>query len=522
MPGPGIDQWLISRAVPGAGTVRFRLIGRDVVHIGRSTSNDLVLPDPGVSRDHAVLEWRDDDAGSGHWRLSDQASSSGTYVNGVALQRFQSLRLEPGDRVDIGPIALEYIERDPDSGSSTIHTVHEDTAVDRVDAIEPAALTAQQLEAVLNASHQIHVSESDQAVHECVVNALVQATGFPDVAFVRPSPDSAEILVLASAGDAHKRRFSRTVLRRARQGPVVISDARSEGATLAGTLVGLDMARVICVPVEHNENFFGLVYLSDRGKAGANLGVLASLVQSVARVAALALGNLLRTRMSQRLEAEQRAMFNGTLQALIAAIDAKDPYTRGHSARVADYSVLLARACGLPPEECERARLCGMVHDIGKIGVSELILRKTEQLTEDEFRSIAAHPEIGHAILQGIPQMADLLPGVLEHHERYDGTGYPHGTKGRAISQLGRLVCIADSLDAMTTSRTYRQARPLADAIAEIQRCAGTQFDPEMATALARIDVRDLRGVVGAHVMGPTIHVAPPEAAHPFTEIKAG
>jgi HD-GYP domain-containing protein (c-di-GMP phosphodiesterase class II) len=225
-----------------------------------------------------------------------------------------------------------------------------------------------------------------------------------------------------------------------------------------------------------------------------------------------------RTRMAQRLESEQRAMFDGTLQALIAAIDAKDPYTRGHSARVAEYAWLIARAAGLNDEDAARARLCGLVHDIGKIGVSESVLRKTDRLTEEEFREIAAHPVIGHAILKGIPQMADLLPGVLEHHERFDGRGYPNGTPGMEISRLGRLVAVADALDAMTTNRTYRKARPMPEAVAEVVRCSGAQFDPGFAEALARVDPRELQRVVGSHVMSGLPDVAPPPHARPHTD----
>ncbi|MBL9141949.1 MAG: FHA domain-containing protein, partial [Phycisphaerae bacterium] len=379
---------MISRSGPGTGSIRYRLQPPETVHVGRSTSNNLVLPDPGVSRDHATLEWNDHDDGTGHWRVSDLASSSGTRVNGVPLLHFRSLRLEPGDRVDFGPVAMEFLMRAPDAGTSTIHSRCDDTPPAQVEPVEPAALSAQQLEAVLEASHRIHLSATEEAVYECAVNSLVKATGFPDIAFVRPAADSAEVRVLAAAGGAAERRFSRTVLRRARAGPVLISDPRTQGMTIAGTLAGTDMARVICVPVQHNEDFFGLLYLSDRGKIGVKVEALASLVQSVAGVSALALSNLLRIKMSQRLEAEQRSMFDGTMQALIATIDAKDPYTRGHSARVADYATLLARALGLPAEECERIRLCGLVHDIGKIGVSEAILRKSDQLSEAEFRVI--------------------------------------------------------------------------------------------------------------------------------------
>ena len=515
------DLWLVSSN--GKGDVRHRLQPPESVRIGRSSTNELILPDPAVSREHAVLDWIPDDTGtSGEWRVMDRGSSSGTRVNGVPLRVLQSLRLEPGDRVEVGPVALEFVQRCEETGSSTIHTMADHMTAESVESVQPTPLTAEQLTAVLDASHQIHAAGSEEAIFKSAVEVLAKATGFQDVAFVRPSPDGADLRVLAATGKAGERRLSRTVVRRARGGPVIITDSRASDVTMVGTLVGLDSSRIICVPVSVGDDFFGLLYLTDRTIRGASVEMLAALAQSIGQVAALALSNQLRTRMARRLEEEQRAMFDGTLHALIASIDAKDPYTRGHSARVADYAELLARAAGLPAAECERARLCGLVHDIGKIGVSEAVLRKADQLTEEEFKHIAAHPVIGYEILRGIPQMTDVLPGVLEHHERYDGRGYPNGTQGESISRLGRLVCIADSLDAMTTNRTYRTARSLEDALAEIQRCSGSQFDPALCKALAKVDIRELRRVVGAHVMNGVGFPEPPELARPFTELKAG
>ena len=149
------------------------------------------------------------------------------------------------------------------------------------------------------------------------------------------------------------------------------------------------------------------------------------------------------------------------------------------------------------------ARLCGLVHDIGKIGVSEDVLRKPGRLTDEEFRHVAAHPVTGHEILRGIPQMSVVLPGVLHHHERHDGRGYPHGLAGEAIPLLARVVAVADAIDAMTTSRTYRPARPMRDAVAEVLRSAGTHFDPVLARVVGAIDLRDLQAIVGLHVFGP-------------------
>jgi HD-GYP domain-containing protein (c-di-GMP phosphodiesterase class II) len=188
------------------------------------------------------------------------------------------------------------------------------------------------------------------------------------------------------------------------------------------------------------------------------------------------------------LYAEQQALFLGTLEALTASIDAKDRYTCGHSRRVAHLSHRLALAIGMSEEDADRVRIAGLVHDVGKIGVPEAVLVKAGRLTDQEFDAIKKHPEIGFRILKDIRLLTDVLPGVLHHHERYDGRGYPHGIAGEAIPQLARIIALADTFDAMSSNRSYRAAMPRAETLAEITRCAGAQFDPEMAKVFVTLD----------------------------------
>ena len=188
------------------------------------------------------------------------------------------------------------------------------------------------------------------------------------------------------------------------------------------------------------------------------------------------------------LYADLDAMFLGTLQAMVAAIDAKDPYTRGHSQRVALLSRDLAAAIGLPETFVRDAHLAGLVHDIGKIGVPESVLRKAGRLDDDEFAMIRRHPQIGHRILKDIPQVRELLPGVLCHHEAWDGSGYPAGMEGEEIPLLARIIAICDSFDAMSSSRTYRRAMPRAEVLEEIRRCAGRFYDPRLVPVFLGLD----------------------------------
>lgn len=184
---------------------------------------------------------------------------------------------------------------------------------------------------------------------------------------------------------------------------------------------------------------------------------------------------------------DQHDLFMGSLRALTSSIDAKDPYTCGHSERVAHLAVLLARAIGMTEDEVETVRIAGVIHDVGKIGVPEDVLRKQGKLTDDEFDEIKKHPEIGHTILRDIPLMAPMLPGVLHHHERWDGRGYPNKLAGDQIPRIARILALADTFDAMSSTRSYRAAMPREKVLEEIRNCAGTQFDPELAPVFAQL-----------------------------------
>lgn len=189
----------------------------------------------------------------------------------------------------------------------------------------------------------------------------------------------------------------------------------------------------------------------------------------------------------------------GLLHALTSAVDAKDAYTCGHSERVALLSRNLAQHVGLTDADVEQIYMAGLLHDVGKIGVPESVLQKAGRLTADEFEHMKKHPEIGARILVDVKQLKPIIPGVLHHHERYDGKGYPHGLSGERIPLMGRIICLADCFDAMTSNRTYRKALPIEVARSEIRRCSGTQFDPALAEAFLRTTPDALRELLRDH-----------------------
>jgi hypothetical protein len=181
---------------------------------------------------------------------------------------------------------------------------------------------------------------------------------------------------------------------------------------------------------------------------------------------------------------QRESLLVDLVRSMVSAIDAKDPYTRGHSERVALVARRLAEELAMTPTECERIYLTGLLHDLGKIGVDDAILHKPAKLSDEERAAIMRHPAQGWAILQDLPQLQGELPGVLHHHENYDGTGYPDHLAGQEIPLPARVVAVADSFDAMSSDRPYRRAMPLDRVLGILRGGSGTQWDPQIIDAL--------------------------------------
>ncbi len=181
---------------------------------------------------------------------------------------------------------------------------------------------------------------------------------------------------------------------------------------------------------------------------------------------------------------ENRELFLGSIRMLAAAIDEKDPYTRGHSGRVAKYSMVIAQELDMTKEELDRLRISALLHDVGKIGVDDRVLKKPDALTPDEFDLMKQHTVKGANIMRPVAQLKEMLPGIELHHEHIDGRGYPYGLQGPQIPLMAKIIAVADTLDAMTTNRPYQSAMDLEFAINRIKTLTGTKFDAAVVTAL--------------------------------------
>ena len=212
----------------------------------------------------------------------------------------------------------------------------------------------------------------------------------------------------------------------------------------------------------------------------------------------------------KRAADENKNLFMGSIQMLAGAVDEKDPYTRGHSDRVTKYSLMIAKEMGMDPEFLEVLRISAQLHDVGKIGIEDRILKKPGTLTPEEFEIMKTHTTKGANILRPVPQLREMLPGIELHHEALNGRGYPYGLKGDEIPLLARVIAVADTFDALTTNRPYQQAHDPVEALRIIQNLSGQRLDPKAVAALLAVFERgEIR------IQKQPIHTIPLESAAP-------
>ncbi len=238
-------------------------------------------------------------------------------------------------------------------------------------------------------------------------------------------------------------------------------------------------APLICSPLKIENKVIGVVNVTDKKSGQPFVQQDLNLLSAIGTQLAAVIEN-------RRLFTDIRELFITTVRAFSLALDAKDHYTYGHSQRVTECALAIAGELSLSDEERANIELAGLLHDIGKIGISEAILSKPAKLTTEEFNEIKEHPARGAEILGHIKQLAEIIPGVLYHHERFDGFGYPMGLKKYEIPLIARILAVADAFDAMTSKRAYRDALSREDALEEVKRNTGSQFDPAITEAFLR------------------------------------
>lgn len=237
------------------------------------------------------------------------------------------------------------------------------------------------------------------------------------------------------------------------------------------------------VPLVVNNEISGILIIGSKRVAAFTPADLSTL-EGLASQISIALDK-------SRLVADLEDLFMGVVKVLSSAIDAKSPWTAGHSLRVQRCAVKIGREMGLPEKELNAMELAALLHDIGKIGTYEEILNKPGKLTDEEFKMMRSHPAKGAEILSPIKLLKDIIPAIKHHHENYDGTGYPDGLKGDGIPYFARIMAVADTVDAMGAERPYRKGRSLDVIAEELKRCSGTQFDPAVVEAFLQATVQE-------------------------------
>lgn len=500
--------------------------------IGRTQECNFRLPDPGISRRHCRVAHAHD-----HVEVVDLDSSNGTFVNGEQVERAP---LHDGDELAVGPVVLRCVGRGElgdladgethpgqtrvqfsEGGSNTVVRRKVDTEdpwrvaeeVPAEEELESLRQAQKNLATAYRISRLLAKRRDMEGLFDGVIDSifdsidadragilLSQSRGdggsdsSEDGAKARPAADELEVVAARTRGEEEKTpperlRVSRTVVSDVLENGVstlsrdATSDARFQGAQ---SVIAQDIHAVVCSPVATDDKILGVLYADSSSAVSAFSDTDVDLLALIGNQAGLAIHRA-------ELMAELEEFFFDTIRAIVATIDAKDGYTHRHSERVAAFATAIAREWGVSDdEEMESVRLSGLLHDIGKIGVPDAILNKEGKLTDQEFAEVKKHPAHGESILEHIqnPRFEAVLPGVRHHHEKWDGSGYPDGLSGDGIPFLGRVLAVADVLDALTSDRSYRDAFTLEKTVGIIQEDAGSHFDPELAEAAAAVHDR--------------------------------
>jgi putative nucleotidyltransferase with HDIG domain len=468
---------------------------------GRTAQCDLQLDDPSVSRRHCSITFE-----NGMLHVLDLQSANGTFVNERPIT---DATARPGDLIRMGAAIVEV--RDPTGASPLPDETFfvEDSAVESIiqrriepskfdwlagaqESAAPELALLKRAQRHLSTLHRVSELLADardlERLADATLRAILEVVQADRCAIVlrRDGAEGQDVLAARSRTRATERfAVSRTLVSSViRDGVSVFAhDASSDARFAEGqSVIGQRVRSVMCVPLRTTDDILGALYVDSLSGAGRFNEADLELLAAVGNQAGVAVHRV-------RLMGELERLLLDTIKAIAATIDARDGYTHRHSERVAALVSQLARELDLSEAERETAELSALLHDVGKIAVPDAILNKPGKLTVEEFAEMKKHPVHGVHILENIQSAAvkAVLPGVQYHHEKYDGTGYPEGLKGAAIPFLGRLLCVADVFDALTSTRSYRGALSPGDAMRMIQAESGSHFDPDVAAAALRL-----------------------------------
>ena len=479
---------------------RFVIAAGQRLTFGRSERARIQMFDEGLSRLHCCVENRGDSV-----VITDLDSRNGTFVNG---ERVKSAFLRPGDTVTLGLATIEFrtigerekrsttsLKIDEAGGEGALKKRFDPTQTQLFAATTEEALRRahRNLATIYEVGNAINSETDPSKLFSTVAESVLKVTGGDRAAVLTISVEKGGLEMAVALDRASKRppeevRVPRTIVNDVTEtGASTLSqDAMGDARYLNGdSVVAQKVRSMMCAPLVSGEEVLGALYVDSSRIAGAFGEEDLDLLSAIGIQAGIALKRM-------RLMKEMEELFFGTVKTLAAAIDAKDAYTRGHSERVTNYALALAREVANDEHTLRIIRLAGLLHDVGKIGVPESVLNKPGSLDEEEWKHVRAHPVRGAEIIAYIknPDVPTIVAAVRHHHERWDGSGYPDGLQGEACPVEARILAVADAFDAMTSNRPYRRSRSAEDALEEIGSKAGSQFDPELAGAFVLAEVR--------------------------------
>jgi putative nucleotidyltransferase with HDIG domain len=494
-------------AVRGTALV-YALAEGVTVTVGRVGQCEIHIDDQAVSRRHCTLTLQ-----GAAVAITDLSSANGTFLNEIEVK---SASARAGDVIRVGSTVLEL--RDPaaqtHSASRTARVaVEADKGIEPVIRrhIEPAdvdwlssgtsALPAlellQRAQRHLKTLHRVSEvmagARDLQALASAALETILEVTAADRAALVlrTEGSDGPGADVAASrlrSGIDGTFTLSRTLVTDtiAKGVSIFARDASADERFASGqSVIGQGIRSVMCVPLRTTDEILGALYVDSQSGPGRFSDEDLELLAAIGNHTGVALHRV-------RLLGEIERLLLDTVRAIAATIDAKDGYTHRHSERVAALAARIAAEMGLGVDQQELAELSALLHDVGKIAVPDSILNKPGSLTAEEFAEMRKHPVHGARILANIqsPLVSAVLPGVRYHHERWDGSGYPEGLSGNGIPLLGRLLGVADYLDALTSARAYHEPKSLDEVVRLIANGAGVLFDPEIAGAVVRLHDR--------------------------------